>query len=105
MDPEIVDSRRRAVHLVDVREDDEWSAGHIDGAKHIPLGELPGRLDELDRDRIVVTVCRSGGRATKAADVLRESGRTAEVMTGGITSWAEAGLPVVTADGTPGHVA
>ncbi|MFP5372539.1 MAG: rhodanese-like domain-containing protein, partial [Actinomycetes bacterium] len=82
-----------------------WSAGRIDGAKHIPLSQLPARLGELDRDRTVVTVCRSGGRAGKAAELLSGAGWTADVMAGGMTSWAEAGLPVTTPDGGPGHVA
>ncbi|MFP5369839.1 MAG: rhodanese-like domain-containing protein, partial [Actinomycetes bacterium] len=59
VDPKTVNSRRGQVQLLDVREDDEWSAGRIDGATHIPLSQLPARLDELDRDRTVVTVCRS----------------------------------------------
>ena len=105
MDPKTVNSRRDQVQLLDVREDDEWSAGRIDGATHIPLSQLPARLGEVDRDRTVVTVCRSGGRAGKAAELLSGSGWTAEVMKGGMNSWAQAGLPVTTPDGAPGHVA
>ena len=105
MDPKTVNSRRDQVQLLDVREDDEWSAGCIDGAKHIPLSQLPGRLGELDRERTVVTVCRSGGRAGKAAELLSGAGWTAEVMEGGMTSWAEAGLPVTASAGAPGRVA
>lgn len=105
MDPKTVNSRRDQVQLLDVREDDEWSAGRIDVATHIPLSQLPARLGELDRDRTVVTVCRSGGRAGKAAELLRGAGWTAEVMDGGMTSWAQAGLPVTTPDGGPGEVA
>ena len=105
MDPKTVNSRRDQVQLLDVREDDEWSAGRIDGAKHIPLSQLPARLGELNRERTVVTVCRSGGRAGKAAELLSGSGWTAEVMEGGMNSWAEAGLPVTTPDGVPGQVA
>ena len=105
MDPKTVSSRRDQVQLLDVREDDEWSAGRIDGATHIPLSQVPARLGEVDRDRTVVTVCRSGGRAGKAAELLGRSGWTAEVMEGGMTSWAQAGLPVTTPDGAPGQVA
>jgi rhodanese-related sulfurtransferase len=105
VDPKTVNSRRGQVQLLDVREDDEWSAGRIDGATHISLSELPARLDELDRDRTVVTVCRSGARADKAAELLGGAGWTAEAMDGGMTSWAQAGLPVTTPDGAPGHVA
>ena len=49
MDPEDVDTRRHELQLLDVREDVEWNAGHIDGARHIPLDELAGRVEELDR--------------------------------------------------------
>lgn len=105
MDPQILANRRDDVQLLDVREDDEWTAGHINGAHHIPLSELPARTGELDKDRHVVTVCRAGGRAAKAAEFLGRSGWTAEVMSGGMNAWAEAGLPVTTPDGAPGHVA
>lgn len=105
MDPKTVESRRDELQLLDVREADEWTAGRIEGAHHIPLAELPARLDEIDRSRTVVTVCRSGGRAAKAAELLSGSGRRTEVMTGGMTSWAEAGLPVTGPDGPPGRVA
>lgn len=85
MDPKIVEANRQDIQVLDVREDDEWAAGRIDGAVHIPLGELDRRVDELDRNRPVVTVCRSGGRAGKAAEVLGGAGLTAEVMAGGMT--------------------
>ena len=65
-------SKRRAdFHLLDVREDDEWAAGHIAGAQHIPLGQLATRLAELPRDRAIVSVCRTGGRSEAATRGLR----------------------------------
>lgn len=105
MDPRTVQERRGEVQVLDVREDDEWAAGRIEGAHHIPLGELSARVGELDRDRPVVTVCRSGGRAGKAAELFTEAGWTAQTMDGGITAWASTGLPVTTPDGEPGRVA
>ncbi len=105
MDPRTVQDSRSEVQILDVREDGEWAAGHIDGAVHIPLGQLPQRIDELDAQRPVVTVCRSGGRAAKAADLLTSSGRRAAVMDGGMQRWAREGLPSSTADGSPGTVA
>jgi rhodanese-related sulfurtransferase len=60
--------------LIDVREPKEVAAGTIDGAKNIPLGQLPDRLSELASDRRVVVLCRSGGRSTKAAEFLTASG-------------------------------
>jgi rhodanese-related sulfurtransferase len=105
MEPTTVYGRRDEVQLLDVREDDEWAAGRIDGAHHIPLGQLSARVDELDRERPVVTVCRSGGRAGKATEFLTQAGWDAQTMDGGMTQWANAGLPVVTPEGRPGTVA
>lgn len=93
MDPKTAYAHRDDVVLLDVREDDEWAAGHIDGAQHIPLGELSGRHGELAADRRVVTVCRTGGRAGKATAALSEAGITAETMDGGMNEWAEQQLP------------
>ena len=60
--------------LIDVREPHELVKGTLPGAVNIPLGELPDRLDELDRTRRVVLLCRSGGRSTMAAELLTASG-------------------------------
>ncbi len=105
MDTKTVHANRQDIQVLDVREDDEWTAGRIDGAVHIPLGELERRVSELDRNRPVVTVCRSGGRAGKAAEFLSGAGLKAEVMDGGMTQWAKDKLPFTTPDGRPGHLA
>jgi rhodanese-related sulfurtransferase len=105
VDPKTVHERRDELQLLDVREDEEWAAGRIDGATHIPLAELPDRLTQLDRNRPLVTICRSGGRAARAADYLSQTGLPAEVLDGGMTHWAETGFPVTTPDGRPGYVA
>lgn len=105
MDPRTVHADRQDAQVLDVREDEEWAAGRIEGAVHIPLDQLPGRVEELDRERPVVTVCRSGGRASKAAQLLADAGLDARVMDGGITRWAEEQLPLTTPGGAPGHVA
>jgi rhodanese-related sulfurtransferase len=105
MEPTTVYGRRDEVQLLDVREADEWAAGRIDGAHHIPLGHLSARVSELDRERPVVTVCRSGGRAGRATEFLRQAGWDAQTMQGGMAQWANAGLPVTTPDGGPGTVA
>jgi rhodanese-related sulfurtransferase len=79
---------RAAVTVIDVREDEEWTTGHISGAIHIPLAALdPARID-----------------ASKPADTLRAAGLTVHNMTGGMNGWARAGLPVHAADGTVGSV-
>ena len=100
MDPRTVQDARSEVQILDVREEDEWAAGHIDGAVHIPLGDLGRRIGELDEERPVVTVCRSGGRAGRAADLLTSSGRRAVVMDGGMQRWAREGLPFSPAEGS-----
>ena len=98
-------SEARADHeLLDVREDDEWQAGHIDGAKHIPLAELGERLSELPSGRRIVAVCRSGGRSGAAVRGLRKLGYDAENLDGGVTAWTKAGLPLVDGTGRPGRV-
>ncbi len=85
--------------LVDVREDDEWAAGHVDGAVHLPLGELAERLDELDRARDVVFACRVGARSDVAAAIAERAGFRAANLAGGLRSWEAEGLPLVPPDG------
>ena len=81
--------------FVDVREPDEWAAGHLPGAIHIPLGELAARAGELPADEEIITVCRSGGRSLKAVDVLEASGRKgSRSMAGGMIEWTKNGRPV-----------
>lgn len=89
------DMRQRAVQVVDVREDDEWREGHIDGATHIPLGSLAARVAELDRDQPVVMVCRSGNRSMVAAKTLTQAGfRDVANLEGGMISWGRSGHPL-----------
>src|SRR2546425_11758112 len=94
-----VSKRRSGLHLLDVREQDEWDAGHIEGAQHIPLGELAARLAEVPKEQVVVAVCRSGSRSDRAARGLRMSGFEAENLDGGMTAWVRAGLPLVAKSG------
>ena len=105
MDPREVAERLDEVQLIDVREPDEWEAGRIEGARHIPLGEIGDRLGEIDKSRPVVAVCRSGGRSKRVVDALRSRGYEAENLSGGMQAWDEAGLPFGAPDGGPGHVA
>ncbi len=72
--------------LLDVRTQDEWNEGHLEGATHAPVDELSGRLKELPIDKSVVTYCRSGGRAERAATTLREAGYDVYVL-GGMSDW------------------
>ncbi len=89
--------------LLDVREDDEWAAGRAPGAEHVPLGSL--QPAEVPTGRPVLALCRSGNRSGKAAQALAAAGVDVRNVTGGMTAWAAAGLPVVTAAGRPGTVA
>jgi rhodanese-related sulfurtransferase len=94
--------RQGDVQLVDVREDHEWQAGHIAGARHIALGEVAAQADTLDPNRPVVFYCRSGGRSTMAADAFAQAGFDAASMEGGMLEWEREGLPMEPEDG---HVA
>ena len=90
IDPEQAAERLKAGKdclALDVREADEWEKGHIPGAVWIPLGELPGRLHELPRDREIIAVCQSGGRSAKATKLLLAAGFRAVNLRGGMRAW------------------
>lgn len=81
--------------LIDVREPDEWQAGHAPQARHIPMGQIPDRLDELPRRAPVYLICRSGNRSHTVAEYLKQVGFARPInVKGGMIAWAEAGLPV-----------
>ncbi len=80
-------SERDAIQLVDVREPNEWAAGHLAGARHIPLGRLSEAMAALDRSREVVVYCRSGARSAAAARQLQDAGFTVSNLAGGILRW------------------
>lgn len=83
--------------VLDVREPDEYAAGHIPDATLIPLGQLATRAGELDRGERIVVVCRSGNRSAEGRDMLLGAGFHAVTsVEGGMTDWASAGLPVET---------
>ncbi len=90
--------------LLDVREDDEWQRGHAAAAQHIPMGEVPGRLAEIDRSATLYVVCKAGGRSAKVAEFLARDGFEPINVDGGMLAWAAAGRPVVTGDGNPGSI-
>jgi len=91
--------------LLDVREPEEWEAGHAPAARHVPLGQLPDRIGDLSGDRRIVVVCRSGGRSALATEWLTTAGLDAANLVGGMREWALRGMVVETDDGTPGRVA
>ncbi|MHA7142905.1 rhodanese-like domain-containing protein [Arthrobacter sp. Bz4] len=86
-------ARRNQDQILDVREEFEVAEGMIPGAQHIPMGQLMTRLDELDKNRPVIVVCRSGNRSARAAEALGTAGYTADTMGGGMIDWLNAGFP------------
>lgn len=94
---DLTDDELTQVHVLDVREDDEWAGGHIPGAQHIPLGQLTARVDEVPDGTRVVCVCAVGGRSGRATGFLNAAGKDVVNLDGGMHQWAAAGRPV-TAD-------
>ncbi len=85
--------------ILDVREPDEWEAGHIATARHIPLADLPARFGELPADSEVLVICRSGGRSARAVAWLNQNGVDAVNVDGGMGAWAGAGREMVSDTG------
>jgi rhodanese-related sulfurtransferase len=80
--------------LLDVRTDEEWAQGYVDGAVHIPMDQLMGRLDEVADQ--VVCMCAVGARSARVVQYLNGHGRDAVNVDGGIYAWADQGLPIQT---------
>ena len=93
-----------SVVLLDVREDDEWQRGHAPGARHIPMGQIPARIDEIDPAAKLYVVCQGGGRSQRVSQYLAQNGYAPVNVSGGMLAWAGAGRPVVTDDGGVGVV-
>jgi len=91
--------------ILDVREVDEWTAGHIAGSVHVPLSQLPGRAADIPTTDPLVVVCRVGARSAQVTAWLASQGREVANLAGGLDAWAGAGRPLVTDDGGPGTVA
>jgi rhodanese-related sulfurtransferase len=91
------DLREQGAFVLDVREQEEWDAGHIPGATLIPLGELQTRLSEVPQDQTVLVYCRSGNRSASGRDILKAAGyENVTSMAGGINAWIAAGNETVT---------
>lgn len=93
-----------AAVLLDVREDDEWQRGHAPGAQHIPMGDVPARMGEIDPDKQLFVICNLGGRSLRVSQYLQRNGYEPVNVEGGMLAWAQAGRPVVTDAGASGTV-
>jgi rhodanese-related sulfurtransferase len=92
-------------YLLDVREPDEWEAGHAPNAHHMPMMEIPARIAELPSDTEVVVVCRSGGRSSQVVSYLIGNGwDNVRNLDGGMHSWSAAGRDMVSENGQPARV-
>lgn len=89
--------------LLDVREQDEWDAGHVEGALHIPIGEFTARIDEVP-DAPLYVLCRVGGRSAQVVQYLVGQGREAFNVDGGMFAWEAAGRPMVSSSGAGAFV-
>ena len=93
------------VYLLDVREPEEWTAGHAPDAHHMPMMEVPVRMAEVPTDTEVVVVCRSGGRSGQVTSWLMGNGwDNVRNLDGGMHSWAAAGREIVSENGQPARV-
>ncbi len=79
------------IQIVDVREDNEVAIGRIPNSIHIPLGQILGRMNEIDPSRETVVHCKMGGRSARAIDALQRSGYEGKLMNlkGGILRWSD----------------
>jgi rhodanese-related sulfurtransferase len=92
-------------YLLDVREIDEWEAGHAPDAHHVPMMELPGRVTEIPTDQDVVVVCRVGSRSAQVVAYLRGHGwERVSNLDGGMHAWQACGRPLQSEDGSVARV-
>lgn len=104
MEPGEAHERRDELLFLDVREDDEWQAGHIEGSLHIPMGELAARQEELPQETTIVAVCRTGRRSAAVTEALVRAGYDAHNLVGGVAEWNGVGLDLVDDAGARGVV-
>ncbi|WP_040166348.1 rhodanese-like domain-containing protein [Microbacterium gorillae] len=90
---DITELEGRGLPLIDVREVDEFAAGHVPGAVNIPMSEITGRMDELPAEPFDV-ICQAGGRSARVAEYLEAQGHDATNVDGGTGAWIAMGKPV-----------
>jgi rhodanese-related sulfurtransferase len=92
-------------YLLDVRDHDEWTAGHAPGAHHVPMMDIPARMADVPRNGDVVVVCRSGNRSGQVVAYLQHNGwNNVHNLAGGMQDWAAAGRPLISEDDSPARV-
>ncbi|MFP5218572.1 MAG: rhodanese-like domain-containing protein [Actinomycetes bacterium] len=89
-------ARRDGATVLDVRQSDEYAAGHVPGAQLLPLSMLPIRMQNLPRNEPVYVVCQSGGRSAQAAELLDNAGMDVRNVVGGTSAWIGSGRPIET---------
>ncbi|WP_155821101.1 rhodanese-like domain-containing protein [Gordonia hirsuta] len=82
--------------LLDIREDDEWESGHVRGALHMPLDDVPARVDEIDLDCDLLVICRTSGRSFRLLSYFAQRGIDGVCVSGGMVAWEAAGKPIET---------
>ncbi|MFF5701727.1 rhodanese-like domain-containing protein [Streptomyces sp. NPDC012794] len=94
--------------VLDVREDDEWAAGHVEGALHVPMSDFVARFGEVTEavadGRTAYVMCRVGGRSAQVTQYLVRQGIEAVNVDGGMQAWDRAGRPMVADGGNPAFV-
>ncbi len=89
---------RTTATLIDVRQPQEFAEGHVEGARLIPLNDVPDRLGEIPTNGEVLVVCRTGARSLAACEFLAAQGVEAVNVEGGVMAWIGSGREVVTGD-------
>jgi rhodanese-related sulfurtransferase len=92
----LAEVRAEGAPLIDVREPDEYTAGHVPGAVLVPLATVPERLDDVPSGGPLYVICAKGGRSMRAAEFYRSQGIDAVNVAGGTSAWVEAGEPTST---------
>jgi rhodanese-related sulfurtransferase len=100
---DLPDPLPEAMSVLDVREQVEWDHGHIDGAVHVPLMDLPSRIADLPQGSLLV-VCKVGGRSAQAATYLTQQGYDAVNLDGGMVDWVDVGRRMVSETGQPPRI-
>ena len=91
-------------NLIDVREQDEWDAGHHSDATHIPMGSLPEKIIDFNEDEKYIIICRSGGRSARVCSFMEKEGYSSFNLEGGMNKLSLTAEKIVNLDGTTGTV-